>query len=102
MSIDFKDMGMPVFTGRKRGKLAREKLKLAQLDVAPETVEVRIPEETYTVSNSYFLGLFGPSVRTLGGREGFLKHYQFHGPHRVLGKLDDWIEDALRRSDELI
>jgi hypothetical protein len=102
MSIEFKDMGMPVFTGRKRGKLAREALNLSQLDVAREKVTVRIPEETYTVSNSYFLGLFGPSVRSLGGREGFLEHYHFSGPERVLGKLDDWIEDAMRRSDELI
>jgi len=94
MIIDFKDLGMPVFTGRERGQQARIDLKLDQL-AANEVVEVRIPEDTYAVTSSFFLGLFGPSVRTLGG-EGFARQFQFTGPAFITGKVSDWVLRALR------
>ncbi|AIF48203.1 hypothetical protein [Dyella japonica] len=94
MVIDFENLGMPVFTGRDRGQKARHDLKLDSL-AAGEVVQVRIPEETYAVTSSYFLGLFGPSVRELGG-EGFEKQFQFSGPDFILSKIPDWIQRALR------
>ena len=94
MVIDFGKLGMPVFTGRDRGQNARKDLKL---DMVPhgEIVEVRIPDETYAVTSSFFLGLFGPSVRELGG-EGFAKQFRFTGPEFVLNKIEDWVLRALR------
>ena len=94
MIIDFKDLGMPVFTGRARGEKARLDLKLDQLP-PEEVVEVRIPDETYAVTSSFFLGLFGPSVRTLGG-EGFERQFRFVGPSFIIGKVSDWVLRALR------
>lgn len=94
MIIDFANLGMPVFTGRDRGQKARLDLGLDQL--APnELVKVVIPENTYAVTSSFFLGLFGPSVRSLGG-EGFQEKFKFEGPAFICDKVPDWIMRALR------
>lgn len=94
MIIDFSKLGMPVFTGRDRGESARKDLKLDKLP-PNEIVDVRIPDDTYAVTSSFFLGLFGPSVRELGG-EGFERQFRFTGPDFVLSKVQDWVYRALR------
>jgi hypothetical protein len=94
MVIDFSKLGMPVFTGRDRGQKARKELKLDELPL-DEVVEVLIPDDTYAVTSSYFLGLFGPSVRELGG-EGFERQFQFKGPDFIVSKIQDWVMRALR------
>jgi len=94
MIIDFANLGMPVFTGRDRGQKARQDLGLDKLPI-DEIVRVIIPEDTYAVTSSFFLGLFGASVRELGG-EGFEKKFQFEGPAFICGKVPDWIMRALR------
>ncbi len=93
--IKFEDLGMPVFTGRSRGVSDRKKLQLDVLDKSDEPVDVVIPAEVYTVTSSYFLGLFGESIRALG-REDFLAHYIFRAPDHISHKIDDWIARALR------
>lgn len=98
--IDFELLGMPVFTGRSRGLADRKKLRLDQLDQAQDNVVVRIPQGVYTVTSSYFLGLFGESIRFLG-RDGFLTHYIFEAPTHVAQKIDDWIARALRNKKSL-
>ena len=100
IEINFADLGMPVFTGRPRGEAARARLALDT--VGPnDDVLVRIPDGVYTITSSYFLGLFAPSVKLLGGREGFLKVFKFDGPAFILNKLDDWIERALRDQSDI-
>ncbi len=98
MKIDFRELGMPVFTGRSRGEQARKRIGLDKF-ANNEVVDVIIPDEVYTVTSSYFLGLFAPSVKALGGREKFLEVFNFSGPDFILAKLDDWIERALRDGD---
>lgn len=93
--ILFQELGMPVFTGRTRGAEARRRLKLPAADMNDSVVHVIVPEETYAVTSSYFLGMFGDSVRALG-REEFLRKYKFSGPARILDRIPDWIERAVR------
>lgn len=100
MKIDFRDLGMPVFTGRSRGEKARQRIGLDKL-ADDEIVDVNIPDEVYTVTSSYFLGLFAPSVKALGGRERFLDVFRFVGPDFILTKLDDWIDRALREGEDI-
>ncbi|WP_251473058.1 hypothetical protein [Stenotrophomonas lactitubi] len=95
MMIDFSKLGMPVFTGRQRGQDARKKLGLDSID-ENEDCKVLIPDEVYAITSSYFLGLFGPSVRKFGGKDAFFSHFHFEGPRHITDKLDDFATRALR------
>ena len=64
--IDFGRIEGPVYTGRDRGASLRRDLDVDAMDSTNAPVEVRIPKSTYTISSSFFLGLFGPSVVRAG------------------------------------
>jgi hypothetical protein len=100
-TIDFSELGMPVFSGRPRGEKARAKFQLDSLPSDHEVIVI-IPDDVYTVTSSYFLGLFGPSVRRLGSREAFLDSFEFRAPAHIHSKLDDWITRALREKGPLM
>jgi hypothetical protein len=89
------DPSILVYTGRARGGNDRKRYGLDRVDGNDEVVEVVVPDAIYTVTSSYFLGLFGDSVRALG-REAFVRKYPLTGPKHVTKKLDDWIARALR------
>jgi hypothetical protein len=95
-TIDFAKIEGPVYTGRLRGELLRDALELDRLDAAPQTVEVRIPETTYTISSSFFLGLFGPSVVKAGSPEAFYRHYHFQSPSFLKEVMDSYVRRALQ------
>lgn len=99
MMIDFSKLGMPVFTGRQRGKDARKKLGLDSMPEG-EACSVLVPDDVYTITSSYFLGLFGPSVRSLG-RDEFLDRFDFQAPPHISDKLDDFVVRALREQSDL-
>lgn len=100
MKINFADLGMPVFTGRSRGEESRRRIGLDNLPDG-EVVDVVIPEEVYTITSSYFLGLFGPSVRKAGSREKFLEKFRFNAPPHIQEKLGDLVTRALREDQGL-
>ena len=100
MRIEFKDLGMPVFTGRTRGQDARKRLSLDEV-TADDSVDVVIPNDIYAVTSSYFLGLFGPSVRALG-LEQFQKVFHFSAPGFLNDKLTDWTQRAFRDGTDLL
>ena len=98
MKIDFEDLGMPVFTGRQRGQDARVRLRLDDI-AAEDHVDVIIPDGTYAITSSYFLGMFGPSIRSLG-LENFQRVFTFAAPDFIKEKVTDWCLRAFRdRSD---
>lgn len=84
-----------VFSGRPRGEYCRSLLKLDAVDAGPDPIVVQIPRDAYAVNMSFFLGLFGPSVRRLGV-DGFFKHYQFKGSQHILQILPAYAEEALQ------
>lgn len=94
--IDFKDIEGPVYTGRSRGEQLRKELKLDTADAAGEMIEVDIPEGTYTISSSFFLGLFGPSVVKAGSREAFYSRYHFRSPAFLKDVMDVYVSRALQ------
>lgn len=100
IDINFNDLGMPVFTGRSRGEESRRRLRLDSLP-DDESVRVIIPDDVYTITSSYFLGLFGPSVRKAGSRDKFLQQYSFQAPAHVKDKLGDFVTRALRDQEDL-
>lgn len=89
-----------VFAGRDRGKYWRQKFQIDSLDAKDEPVEVRIPDDVISLNISFFLSLFGDSVRTLG-REGFKSHYRFVCDPILMPLIDQGVDQALKRSSAL-
>lgn len=95
-TLNFKDMGGPVYVGRANGEKAREHLNIDRLDTVPEPVEVIVPDSTYSINSSYFLGLFGKSVRAFGTIDGFLGHYNFKAKQNLMDSIRRHADRALR------
>lgn len=89
-----------VLSGREQGKDVRRKLNLDEIDYKRESVMIIIPEDTLSLNTSFFLGLFGASVRTLGEDE-FRKVYQFECKDIIRRSIDDGIIRALKNSNPL-
>jgi len=100
--IEFEKLGGPLYSGRDRGAANREKLQLDKHDLTDEVIEVIVPDKTYSINSSFFMALFGASVRTLGSREKFLNKYKFTMPDKFNEKIDNYIERALRDKTPLI
>ena len=88
-----------VFSGREAGYTCREFFKLDQLDKAGTEITVIIPEEVYSVNSSFFLGMFGDSIRNLG-KDRFHSQYHFVGKG-ISRTLNSGIRDALDRDRPL-
>ena len=100
--LNFSDLGGPVYVGRDRGEAARVKWKLDDADARDERFVVTIPDGTFSINSSFFLGLFGKSIKKAGSREAFLSRYQFVGEARFREKIDEAIERALFEGKTLL
>jgi hypothetical protein len=96
----FNSSGVRVYAGRDRGEAARRDARLADADAAGEAIVVLIPEDVFSINSSFFLGMFGDSIRLLG-EDGFRRQYTFVGPGIDL-VLEDGIREALRTSSPLL
>jgi hypothetical protein len=90
---NYKTSGSWVFSGRPKGEHVRKALILDTEDQSPDRVEVRVPDEIIALNRSFFLGLFGPSVRQLG-EEAFRKKYAFHSSSLALRDIEAGIQRA--------
>lgn len=97
VSIDLSIFNGPVYAGRARGEKARQLVKLDQIDESATSVEVTVPESTYSVTSSFFLGMFGPSVVKAGSREEFVKRFHFTSPSFLKSDFDEYISYALEK-----
>src|SRR5260370_3114175 len=87
------------FTGQPRGKDSRARLKIQSYDKADVVVTVLVPPDTYSVSPSFVLGLFSPSIQTLG-RERFFAKYDFSSwPPELHDAVDEAVDRVLNRAD---
>jgi len=89
-----------VFAGRERGRYWRGRFKLDQLDALPDPVTVIIPADVISLNISFFLNLFGESVRRLG-RDLFVKHYKFVSDPILEPMISQGIDQALKQSHAL-
>lgn len=82
MTLDLNEVRQPrdsrFLSGRPSGENARRHFKLDSLDKSDDRAEVSVPDDLYSVNLSFFLGMFGPSVRKIGA-EGFREKYVFKG-----------------------
>ncbi len=85
-----------VFAGREAGHACREFFRLDELDKVGREIRVTISEEVYSVNASFFLGMFGDSIRSLG-KDRFRSQYHFMGKG-ISRTLNSGIRHALDRT----
>lgn len=89
-----------VLSGRDYGKDVRATNNLDKVDRTNEHVRVIIPDRVYSVNASFFLGLFGPSVRLLGADQ-FRSRYEFFCDEVIKENIEDGIQRAIKESNVL-
>lgn len=89
-----------VLSGRDVGKKYRKSLNLNKLEKENDKIIVKVPDDIYSINSSYFLGMFGPSVRELG-KENFNKIYEFECDEIIFENIKDGIEAATKNSNVL-
>lgn len=100
VKLKFKNPNSKVLSGRKEGKEFRDKIDLDNIDKNSDVVNVIFPDDIISLNSSFFLGLFGPSVRYLG-KEKFEQKYTFTCPDFIINSINDGIERALKTSNAL-
>lgn len=90
-----------VISGRDLGKLQRKFLKIDEKIKKYEIIEVVIPDNIYSISSSFFLGLFGDIVRNYKTKEKFLEKFQFICSETLKNNINDGIKDALNDVDAM-
>ena len=86
-----------VLSGRERGVECRRKFEITRLDKSAERVIISVPRDIYSLNTSFFLGLFGESVRALG-KDGFREKYQFDCDDIHWETIADGIERAVKEA----
>lgn len=75
---EYQSEGAKIFAGRQRGSFVRNAAQIASLSDSKDELEVLVPEGTYVVTSSFFLALFGQTIRDLGAEE-FRRRVHFSG-----------------------
>lgn len=78
-------------SGKERGEQARKKFGLDTVDESQEDVVVVVPDTVYSLSTSFFLGLFSPTVEAIGD-DGFRRKYKFSATPLILQQVDYGLE----------
>jgi hypothetical protein len=102
VKIDLGKYGGPVFVGREAGELARKRSHLDKYDGVPGRVKILVPEGTYSVNSSFFLGMFDKSIKKLGSREAFLEKFEFEYPKHLAESIEAAINRALLEKKVLL
>lgn len=101
-TINFADMdalenhGRRLYAGRDEGQAHREKYNLDEKDFSDGVIEVIIPNDTYAITCSFFLGLFAKSVHALGGSRQFRAKYTFQASKEFQNDIAFHIVRAVR------
>lgn len=103
--IDLNEVRTPpksgLLSGRDAGLAARRRFNVDKLDASEMPIKVLIPDEVFSLNTSFFLGLFGDSVRALLP-DGFRKKYIFVGDdalHRMT--IERGIQKAMKEGSVL-
>ena len=94
---DFRADGAKVFTGRDRGKFARENSGIDKMINEYDKITIIIPTDVYSIIPSFFEELFLNVVIKLG-REGFFEKFnvESQGEYKYEKPLNEAIERILR------
>jgi hypothetical protein len=87
-----------VLAGREEGEKVRRGLVLYLKDLTPGKMTIVFPEHTLSVNVSFFLGLFGRSVESIG-EEKFRAKYSFQCEPHIMKNIEYGIERAVMEAD---
>ena len=90
-----------VFTGRDLGIKMRTHFNFNEKDCDDKEYEISFPKNIISISTSFFLALFGDSVRKCGSKEKFESKYIFKVNNNIKLSINDGIVDALNNVDGL-
>lgn len=91
---NYRSGGSQVFAGRDRGQKVREAAHLDEIDRDPGIeVDVIVPDDIFSINSSFFLGMFGPSIRAMGG-DAFRRRFHFVGED-----LKEIVESGIREAE---
>lgn len=89
-------------SGHERGLAARAHFHLDEADVASDAVEVIVPSDIYTLTPSFFQGMFANSVSKAGDRLHFLERFSFRASPIVMRQIERGIASVgMNRADVL-
>jgi hypothetical protein len=102
---DYKSSDTRIYSGRNRGNTVRRSINLKIIEEAilkseDTKVIITIPKDTFSLNTSFFLGLFGDTVRALG-EEKFRKCFEFVTKPSILNNINEGIERALKEKSVL-
>ena len=99
--IDFSKFDGPLFSGRARGENARKKINLDDLETMDgATFKVELPRNFFTITSSFFLGLFGKSIQRCGSRSAFFDKFDFlNTPDATRLQIGLWVDRALSNKE---
>ncbi len=93
--IDFHDIAGRIYAGRPNGIKARDFFNVENLDIDDERVDVIFPDNARSISSSFFLGMFGESIRKAGSKSEFQKHYHFKTNQHIQKQIDKVLDRAM-------
>ncbi len=86
---------MFVISGRDFGERQRQELEIDEKIENNDSITIVIPKTIYSISSSFFLGMFGEILRKYG-REKFLNKVKFKCENSTVNEnINDGIFDAL-------
>ncbi len=88
-------------SGRELGYKQRKNHKLDTLENEYKTIEIFIDEKIIFLSSSFFLGMFGDSIRKCKTKENFLEKFRFKTNGQLENNIEDGINDALKNVNPL-
>lgn len=97
----YKTPEVKFYSGRPRAEAVRQELNLEKEESGIEQYTIIVPQDTDSIHTSFFLGLFGPSIRKCGSRAEFLKKFVFQAPPSVLEDVEDGIIQAFKKTNVL-
>ncbi|MBL0938136.1 MAG: hypothetical protein IBJ03_04530 [Gemmatimonadaceae bacterium] len=96
---EHRDKGVRVFSGRGRGEIVRDNVRLESLEKEFERISIYVPEDVFVLTSSFFLGMFDLCIRRLG-EAGFRAKYEFTGKD-IARIVDESIVEALKDGSPL-
>lgn len=85
--------------GEPRGKDQYENLEIDKLEKTYDVITITIPKSIINMSNSFFLGMFGDTIRKYKTRQNFLNKFHFVANDLMMSIINNGINDALNEVD---
>jgi len=84
-------LGHHLYTGEPVGQGARDIFGMDDLDKTPATIIITAPEDTYSISDSFWRGLLEDSLNKLGNKESAHRKLKFAGPRQFQDSFQGYI-----------